>query len=400
MMKASLTRALLLRTLTAQDTGTDATPTTHDFSNAPTGTDDVIITPSPTDDAFGAGETPGEGMQFDSSGFVWPSAYAASPTEDFGGEATPTADDGSGEGFDAAAVPTDDATAPEDGTSNSDAATDDSSTPTDAAEDGTTDPDATTDDDDSSDAETTTSSPVIFANATVSLGGVSTPEVTLGADGESGNSSSAAGIYDLGTDDWAGVDTGNCDGQDYGGDVGLIGPGGCPIYCLPYGTDPNEGPEYTDTPYPYSSDLPYETDPTYEPGYTPTPYPESGYTPTPVSSFSTSSGAYTIYQSRQATPTAAGGFAAFQWPSGGDSDDEADTSDSCDADTPSWLYDSAGGSPPPCRPACPASRLTASPTSSSGMSMSMNMTRTMSSTGRVTSTPIGGYGNYTTTPVV
>jgi hypothetical protein len=168
-----------------------------------------------------------------------------------------------------------------------------------------------------------------------------------------------------------------------------------PIYCLPYETDPNEGPEYTETRYPYSSALPYATDPTDEPDYTPSsslPSDISYVLPTPVSSFSTSSEAYTILQRRQATPTAGGGFAAFQWPSGGDSVDPADASDSCDSDTPSWLYDSAGGSPPPCRPACPASCLTASPTSFSSMSMGMSMTSTVS----VTSTPSAGYRNSTT----
>jgi hypothetical protein len=140
------------------------------------------------------------------------------------------------------------------------------------------------------------------------------PEVTLGPSDESTDSSSPAAIYDPGIDEWAGVDTGNYDGEDYGDD-GLLTPGGCPIYCLPYETDSNEGPEYTETPYPYSSALPYATDPTDEPDYTPgssLPSDISYALPTPVSSFSTSSEAYTILQRRQATPTAGGGFAAFQ----------------------------------------------------------------------------------------
>jgi hypothetical protein len=95
MMKAFVIGALLLRTMTAQSTGSDVTPTMGDFSGFPTGTEDVIISQSPTNDAFGAGETPGDRMQFDDFGFAWLTADGASPTDDFGSEATPTADDDS-----------------------------------------------------------------------------------------------------------------------------------------------------------------------------------------------------------------------------------------------------------------------------------------------------------------
>jgi hypothetical protein len=206
MMKAFVIGALLLRTMTAQSTGSDVTPTMGDFSGLPTGTEDVIISQSPTNDAFGAGETPGDGMQSDNFGFAWLTADGASPTDDFGSEATPPADDDSAEfpadseatpsptddGVMGAAVeptisdefstPTDEAIPAEDGSSEPDATTQDFSTPTDAAENDSSDPDATIDDSstltdaaengssDAIDAETTTSSFVPFPDAPAPAG--------------------------------------------------------------------------------------------------------------------------------------------------------------------------------------------------------------------------------------
>lgn len=303
-----------------------------DTLDLPTGTADVVldptISPSPSDDAFGADAPTGTGVTFDdTSEFTFPTAVAvpaditsssvsaasaidtplsiasvvpddsaSSAEPDFGDETT-----GTGDALGASPTPAD--------PFDPDAAVDPlatSSDPFDFVNSSTTDP-ATAVAPDASDLPGDGSGlgedPSQPEESPSSLDlGLLEPGVTPAS---SASAPTGLGAADDASDDSPyegspGADTTNYDGQYYGDDEK------CPSYCLERGGDDTS----------YSRKL-----------------------------------------RRQTVPSSNGGFAAFQW--GGDGMD----TDECSNDVPDWLYESTGRQPVACKPKCPASCYASSPES-------------------------------------